>query len=82
MNLGKLLVAGKSIINGGREISYRANKRVYLPKFGSTPNPFQPGAETEAAPAPAPKAAPVAAKTQKFRPGRRVQPAPPPGPAS
>ncbi len=74
MNLGKLLVAGKSIINGGREISYRANKRVYLPKFGSTPNPFQPGAETEAAPVPVSKTAPVAAKTQKIPPW-------PPGPA-
>ena len=74
MNLGKLLVAGKSIINGGREISYRANKRVYLPKFGSTPNPFQPGAEADAAPASVPKAAPVAAKTQKIPPW-------PPGPA-
>ena len=74
MNLGKLLVAGKSIINGGREISYRANKRVYLPKFGSTPNPFQPGAETEAVSASVPKAAPVTAKTQKIPPW-------PPGPA-
>lgn len=74
MNLGKLLVAGKSIINGGREISYRANKHVYLPKFGATQNPFQPGAETETETAPARKAPPVAAKTQKLPPW-------PPGPA-
>ena len=41
MNLGKLLVAGKSIINGGEEISYCANRRVYLPKFGPAQNPFK-----------------------------------------
>ena len=41
MNLGKLLVAGKSIINGGEEISYRVNRRVYLPKFGPAQNPFK-----------------------------------------
>jgi hypothetical protein len=75
MNLGKLLVAGKSIINGRREISYRANKSVYLPKFGSIQNPFQPAAGPEAVPAPARiSAAPVAAKTQKLPPWR-------PGPA-
>ena len=47
MNLGKLLVAGKSIINGRADISYRANKNVYLPKFGLAHNPFKPptGAE-------------------------------------
>ncbi|MFZ0829406.1 MAG: hypothetical protein WAO02_18505 [Verrucomicrobiia bacterium] len=82
MNLGKLLVAGKSIINGGREISYRANKHVYLPKFGPTPNPFQPSAGTEAGETgsetvntPVRKIAPpVPAKTQKLPPW-------PPGPA-
>ena len=82
MNLGRLLVAGKSIINGRREISYRANKHVYLPKFGQMQNPFQLVAGTEAAepgpeavPAPVRKVAPpVAAKTQKLPPWR-------PGPA-
>jgi hypothetical protein len=82
MNLAKLLAAGKSIVNGCEGISYRANKHVYLPKFGSIPNPFQPPARAEAAKAgpvaavtPAGKAAaPVAAKTQKLPPW-------PPGPA-
>ena len=82
MNLAKLLVAGKSIINGRAAISYRANKHVYLPKFGSAPNPFQspagvgpaaPGPEAVATPV-RKVAAPVAAKTQKLPPW-------PPGPA-
>jgi hypothetical protein len=77
MNLGKLLVAGKSIINGRAEVLYRANKRVYLPKFGQTHNPFLPAdgmAAPESAPpavaAPLKKAAapPAAAKTQKLPP--------------
>ena len=75
MNLGKLLVAGKSIINGRGEISYRANKRVYLPKFGSMQNPFLPAADMEAESAPEAvslpvkkTAPPVAAKTQKIPP--------------
>ena len=74
MNLGKLLVAGKSIINGRAEISYRANRHVYLPKFGLVQNPFKspPGTEPakpEAATMAAPiqkAVAPVAAKTQKL----------------
>ena len=79
MNLGKLLVAGKSIINGREEISYRANRRVYLPKFGLAQNPFKspPGpepagpeparSEAETIAAPIQKAAtPLAAKTQKL----------------
>ncbi len=73
MNLAKLLATGKSIVNGCEGISYRANKHVYLPKFGPVQNPFQPSASPEA-----PKsesdvhtavrrmAAPVAAKTQKI----------------
>ena len=74
MNLGKLLVAGKSVINGCAEVSYRANRHVYLPKFGLAQNPFKspdeaepvkPAAETIAAPIK--KAGPpVAAKTQKM----------------
>ena len=74
MNLGKLLVAGKSIINGRADVSYRANKHVYLPKFGLVQNPFKspPGTEPakpEAATMAAPiqkAVAPVAAKTQKL----------------
>ena len=74
MNLGKLLVAGKSIINGRADVSYRANKHVYLPKFGLVQNPFKsppemepasPAAETIAAPIPKVDT-PVAAKTQKL----------------
>jgi hypothetical protein len=73
-------VAGKSIINGREAISYRANKRVYLPRFGPDQNPFQSPASAEAAKptpvaaaAPIQKAAAVAAKTQKIPPW-------PPGP--
>ena len=78
MNLGKLLAAGKSIINGRANISYRANRHVYLPKFGLAQNPFKlpdetkpakPVAEAVAAPVAAPikeVAPPVAAKTQKL----------------
>jgi hypothetical protein len=61
MNFGKLLVAGRSIKSGCDKISYRVNKRVYLPQFGLAQNPFksppatapaQPEAETIAAPIP------------------------------
>jgi hypothetical protein len=50
MNLGKLLAAGKSIIGGGGEISYRISDRVYLPKFISPKNPFTPPVKVEPAP--------------------------------
>jgi hypothetical protein len=49
MNLGKLLVAGKSVMGGRREISYRVASRAYLPKFISPKNPFTPPAKAEAA---------------------------------
>ena len=76
MNLGKLLVAGKSVINGCAEVSYRANRHVYLPKFGLAQNPFKSSDEAEPAVseaktiiAPIKKAVtPVAAKTQKIPP--------------
>ena len=42
MKLGKLLAAGKSIMNGRTDISYRSSKQIYLPKFGSPKNPFKP----------------------------------------
>jgi hypothetical protein len=53
MKLGKLLAAGKSIMNVRAEVSYRASKQVYLPKFGSAKNPFK-NEITETAPAPGP----------------------------
>jgi hypothetical protein len=62
MNLGKLLVAGKSIINGRAEISYRADRRVYLPKFGLAQNPFKSPSGTEPA---KPAAETIAAPIQK-----------------
>ena len=74
MNLGKLLVAGRSIKSGCDKISYRVNKHVYLPKFGLAQNPFKsppgteparPEAETIAAPIQK-VVTPVAAKTQKM----------------
>ncbi|MGA2242745.1 MAG: hypothetical protein ABSH11_12040 [Verrucomicrobiota bacterium] len=79
MNLAKLLVAGKSVINGSEEILYRANKHVYLPKFGLAQNPFKSPDEAELAEpakpvvetiaAPIKKiVTPVAAKTQKIPP--------------
>src|SRR5262249_18993863 len=37
MNLGKLLFAGKSIVNGQGAASYRENKKVCLPKFNLKP---------------------------------------------
>ena len=79
MNLGKLLVAGKSVINGCAEVSYRANRHVYLPKFGLAQNPFKSPDEVEPA-KPAVEAittpikkvgTPVAAKTQKIPPWPR-----------
>lgn len=45
MNLGKLLAAGKSMMSGRTDVSYRSNKQIYLPKFESAKNPFK----TEAA---------------------------------
>ena len=79
MNLGKLLAAGKSVINGCAEVSYRANRNVYLPKFGLPQNPFK--SPDEAVPAkpvaeiiatPVKKSVtPIAAKTQKIPPWPR-----------
>ena len=54
MILGKLLFAGKSVVNGSKTVSYRENKQVALPKFVSPKNPFAPPrtpAETASAPA-------------------------------
>src|SRR5665213_4053495 len=47
MNLGKLLGAGKSFVNGGRAVAYRADKRACLPKFGSSKNPFVAATQTD-----------------------------------
>jgi hypothetical protein len=74
MSLGKLLGAGKSFVNGGKAAAYRADKRIYLPKFGSQKNPFIASDETATAepPKPAAKSAitplskSIAAKTQKM----------------
>ena len=76
MNFGKLLAVGKGFLGGRGVVAYRADKRVYLPKFNSAKNPFVPKvAEKKSAPAPAPQkmaapmvpvVTPVAAKTQKI----------------
>jgi len=41
MKLGKLLAAGKSIMNSREDVSYRASKQAFLPNFGSAKNPFK-----------------------------------------
>ena len=70
MKLGKLLFAGKSVVNGCETISYRENKQVALPKFVSPKNPFAPAkAPAEAASFPAKtEAAPAVAAAQKMPP--------------
>jgi hypothetical protein len=65
MNLGKLLGAGKSFFGGSGVVSYRADKRVYLPKFNAAKNPFEPKLAESAmpgvtAPTPAPAGGMVA----------------------
>jgi hypothetical protein len=57
MNLGKLLVAGKSIIGGRGDVAYRISNRGYLPKFISPKNPFAPSVEAQ--PVPTTEATPV-----------------------
>ena len=73
MKLAKLLGAGKSFFGGKGSVSYREDKRVYLPKFGAAKNPFapkpvEPGGDEGGAPEKisAPVAVKVAAKTQKI----------------
>jgi hypothetical protein len=68
MKLGKLLAAGKSIMNAHAGISYRASKQIYLPKFGPAKNPFKSEAETAkpAAEIAAPAKKEFAVKTQKL----------------
>ena len=73
MKLAKLLGAGKSFFGGKGSVSYREDKRVYLPKFGATKNPFapkpvEPGGDEGGAPEKisAPVAVKVATKTQKI----------------
>jgi hypothetical protein len=70
MKLGKLLFAGKSVVNGCKTISYRENKQVALPKFVSPKNPFAPSkTPAETAPLAAKKeTAPALAATQKMPP--------------
>ncbi len=70
MKLGKLLFAGKSVVNGSETISYRENKLVVLPKFVSPKNPFAPSktpVETAAAPAKK-ETAPALLAAQKMPP--------------
>jgi len=75
MKLGTLLAAGKSLALRRRgESPYRANKQIYLPKFGSPKNPFVSANQSGEAISPenaaaAPVKTPitvVAAKTQKL----------------
>jgi hypothetical protein len=40
MKLGKLMAAGKSLVSGRGAVAYRESKQAYLPKFGSSKNPF------------------------------------------
>ena len=47
MKLGKLLFAGRSVVNVNKTIEYRENKQVCLPKFVSQKNPFTPKAPSE-----------------------------------
>ena len=70
MKLGKLLFAGKSVVNGCATVSYRQNKQVALPKFVSPKNPFGPSktpAETSFIPAKK-ECAPALATAQKLPP--------------
>lgn len=49
MSFGKLLAAGKSIAGGHDAARYKANPRIFLPKFGTPKNPFaQPPNKDEA----------------------------------
>jgi hypothetical protein len=67
MNLGKLLFAGNSVVNGRATISYRENKQIALPKFISPKNPIAPS-QTPAGAAPVPPgkdAAPATAAASK-----------------
>lgn len=73
MKLAKLLGAGKSFFGGKDSVSYRADKRVYLPKFGTSKNPFSPkpveqggGEAVVSEKISSPVAVKVAAKTQKI----------------
>ena len=76
MKLAKLLGAGKSFFGGKGAISYREDKRVYLPKFNAAKNPFvskpKEAAEAELNPVSAPVAivpavaAKAADETQKM----------------
>lgn len=64
MKLGKLLAAGKSIMNGHTDVSYRSSKQIYLPKFGSPKNPFK-----DESPAQRESSAPASGPSRESRPG-------------
>ena len=90
MKLSKLLGAGKSFFGGHETVSYRANKKVYVPKFTDGKNPFVADkAEAPEKPAPVepqqisapPAAAPKSVRTtgwaDKLNPFRAPEPAAP-----
>ena len=70
MQFGKLLFAGRSVVNGCETLSYRENKQVALPRFVSPKNPFAPAKKTaETAAVQARKeTVPAPAATQKLPP--------------
>lgn len=82
MNLAKLLGAGKSITGSGKPVSYRADKKVYLPRFVSPKNPFARGEAEATQPD---LAAPVATPASSLADGNigptalRNNPSTPPG---
>lgn len=59
MNFGKLLAAGKSLVNGDVSGRYRMEKNLRLPKFISPRNPFKQEKVAEPATPPAAVAAPA-----------------------
>jgi hypothetical protein len=79
MNLGKLLGAGKSFFGGRGTVSYREDKRVYLPKFNAEKNPFTPKKEPSAAAPEAKKISPPAARPATA-PAQKKLPTAAPGP--
>ena len=70
MNLGKLLAAGKSVVNGNGAIEYHESKQALLPRFDSPKKPFVRPFKPlpEAAAAPVKETAPMPAKPQPMPP--------------
>ena len=86
MKLGKLLAAGKSIMSGRSDISYRSSKQIYLPKFGPAKNPFKPESSpsteemADDAPAHDPQPSPMAAAKPAAALSSVIMPPSAPGP--